>query len=75
MYLGWGIGLVGSVMMFSEDKDVKTGGIGLSFIGVGISLFAPAEVGSAGEKLERLAEYKYLELEKKRKVENKSIDR
>ena len=72
-YLGLGIGLIGSILIASPDGD-KGFGTAITIVGGIISLLAPAEVGSAGRKLEILAEYKFLELEKKRKVENKSKD-
>ena len=74
-YIGWGIALVGSVVIISSrgDEAIAFGTV-LTILGGFASLMAPAQVGNAGRKLEALAKYKFLELEKKQKVENKSKD-
>ncbi|RLC45421.1 MAG: hypothetical protein DRH57_08015 [Candidatus Cloacimonadota bacterium] len=69
------MGLVGSVVIISSrgDEAIAFGTV-LTILGGFASLMAPAQVGNAGRKLEALAKYKFLELEKKQKVENKSKD-
>lgn len=73
-YLGFGISIIGTTIAVSSDGGGKKIGIGISVIGGIISLTAPAKVGSAGEKLQEFAKYKYLEQQKNKTDKNKVKD-